>query len=208
MFNASDPQVPDVITSGFSLTNYILTPDSDTVELSTYTGPFNLPEGVRPLYYLSVDHAGNYEFPKATTVYIDATPPATELSGTDLVLSPGGGNYAAISGTVTLSALDPLVNGARSGHYRTFYLVDREFQDCPAIAQYLAGGQSPTGPPGTCENPIYAGPFFLPPGEHAVNYLSFDNVWNAESPKTFHLTVTGGDTVPPGRVRAMGKPLI
>ncbi|OGR65840.1 MAG: hypothetical protein A2X31_00640, partial [Elusimicrobia bacterium GWB2_63_22] len=57
--------------------------------------------------------------------------------------------------------------------------------------------QSPTGPPGTCENPIYAGSFFLPPGEHAVNYLSFDNVWNAESPKTFHLTVIGGDMVPP-----------
>ena len=163
VLSGSDPQVPDVVTSGFNLTNHILSPDSATVEISTYTGPFALPEGAHPMFYLSVDNAGNYEFPRGTTIYVDATPPATQLSGSDMELLLGSSLYAAISGTVTLSAADPLVAGARSGLNRTFYLVDQEFAACPGLAQFLAGGQSSTGTPGTCEKPIYAGPFFLSP---------------------------------------------
>lgn len=116
-----------------------------------------------------------------------------------MAVSPENPFFVTISGTVTLSAADhPLGNGvARSGLYRTLYLVDKEFSECPAIGQLLAGGQSPTGPPGTCENPFYAGPFFLTPGQHIVRYLSYDNVWNNENQKTFNLSVTGGDTLPP-----------
>ena len=201
LFSASDPQVPDVVTSGVNLTNYILFPESDAVEISTYTGPFTLPEGVYPLYYMSVDNAGNYEFPKATTIYIDATPPVTELYGSDMLLSPGSSFYATITGTVTLTANDPLVNGAQSGVSNTFYLMEKNFSECLNLAQFLANpsGQSPTfsGQPGTCENPLYTAPFTLSPGTHTVQYLSLDNVGNMESPKTFHLEVAGEDTVLP-----------
>ncbi len=200
LFSASDPQVQSVVTSGVNLTNYILSPGSGTVEISTYTGPFTLPEGVHPMYYMSVDNAGNYEFPKATTMYIDATPPETELSATLMTLAPDTSFYATISGTITLSAADPLVRGAQSGVLKTFYLVEKNFSECLNLAPFLLNpsGQLPTftGPPGTCENPLYTASFTLSPGTHTVQYLSLDNIRNMESPKTFHLEVAR-DTAPP-----------
>ncbi len=201
LFSASDPQVQSVVTSGVNLTNYILSPGSGTVEISTYTGPFTLPEGVHPMYYMSVDNAGNYEFPKATTMYIDATPPETELSATLMTLAPDTSFYATISGTITLSAADPLVRGAQSGVLKTFYLVEKNFSECLNLAPFLLNpsGQLPTftGPPGTCENPLYTASFTLSPGTHTVQYLSLDNIRNMESPKTFHLEVASEDTVLP-----------
>ena len=199
VLSASDPQVPGVVTSGVNLTKYILHPEFDLIEY-TYAGPFTLPEGVHPIHYLSVDNAGNYEFFKATTITVDATPPVTELSASIITLAPGATFYAAISGTVTLTTSDPLLNGAQSGVYNTFYLVDENLTECQNLAQFLANpsNQLPTfnGQPGTCENPLYTGSFSLFPGTHTVQYLSFDNVLNMESLKTFYLEVQG-DIVSP-----------
>lgn len=137
---------------------------------------------------------------KATTISVDATPPVTELSASIMTLAPGATFYAAISGTVTLTASDPLLNGAQSGVYKTFYVVDGNLSECQNLTQYLANpsNQLPpfNGQPGTCENPIYTEPFSLFPGTHTVQYLSVDNVLNVESLKTFYLEVQG-DAVPP-----------
>jgi hypothetical protein len=201
VLSASDPQFPDIITSGVNLTNYILNPDSSTVVISTYTGPFTLPEGANPLYYLSVDNAGNYEFPRGATVYMDATAPETSLSASFMNMVPGYSSYAVVSGSITLAADDPSVKGAASGVYRTFYLVDRYFGACPGLLQYLTDplGQTMifTGQPGTCSNPVYSGEFSLSTGSHVVRYLSFDNVGNAEEIKGFRVDVIQGDITAP-----------
>jgi len=195
--SGSDPAVSGGESSGVAALHYLLDISPILQSMATYAGPFTLKDGVRAIYYAATDGAGNASEVSSSTVYVDGVAPETQIVAGGTRYQTGATAYITSGDTITLSASDSGLSGAGSGLNKSFYLVDREFQDCPAIAQYLAGGQSPTGPPGTCENPIYAGPFFLPPGEHAVNYLSFDNVWNAESPKTFHLTVTGGDTVPP-----------
>ena len=202
IFTASDLQIQDAISSGVNLTNYILYPDSATVEISTYTDPVVLPgEGVYPIWYMSVDNAGNYEFPKGTTVSVDATPPETSLAVSMEDLSPGASFYAVVSGTVTLTANDPLVKGARSGIYGTFYIVDKNFTECANLMQFLANpaGQplSFTGQPGTCENPAYIEPFRLSLGTHTVHYLSFDNVGNMESVKSAYMEMRESDNAPP-----------
>ncbi len=201
VLTAADQQVASVVISGVSLTNYILAPDSATVEVSTYTGPFTLPEGAHPMYYMSVDNAGNYEFPQGTTVYVDATPPETQLSASLITVSTFVPNYAVISGSVSLTAADPLVNGVQSGLYGTFYLVDGNFADCPGFAQFLANptGQqfNFSGPAGACGNPRYSGPFTLSLGTHTVQYFSVDNVANIESLRTYQLSVVSADSTPP-----------
>lgn len=212
VLTAADQQVASVVTSGVSLTNYILAPDSATVEVSTYTGPFTLPEGAHPMYYMSVDNAGNYEFPQGTTVYVDATPPETQLSASLITVSTFVPNYAVISGSVSLTAADPLVNGVQSGLYGTFYLVDGNFADCPGFAQFLANptGQqfNFSGPAGACGNPRYSGPFTLSLGTHTVQYFSVDNVANIESLRTYQLSVVSADSTPPEVVILVNNSLI
>ena len=200
--NASDPQdVENAETSGVAITNYVLAAASETAVTFTYSGPFNLSEGVYSMSYWSVDKDWNDESPQGTTIYIDATMPETSLSASFMNMVPGYSSYAVVSGSITLAADDPSVRGAASGVYRTFYLVDRYFGACPGLLQYLSDplGQTMTftGQPGTCSNPVYSGEFSLSTGPHVVRYLSFDNVGNAEEIKGFRVDVIQGDITAP-----------
>ena len=191
---ASDPQVPDVVTSGVSLTNYILNPDSATVEISTYTEALNLPEGVHPLLYLSVDNAGNYEFPKGTTVYVDATPPYTELVSSD-TYEVDGKIYVSSESVLSLRADDPLANGVASGLFATLYFAGDVGETCPLLEQLVSDPPASlptfTGEAGSCTNLLYSGPVRLSEGVRAVSSASFDKVANAGKIKNWMVYVDG-----------------
>lgn len=113
VLTAEDAKVPNVLTSGIAGVFYFLqskdAPQGD-VQLSTYTQPFTMKEGVHTLSYLAQDKAGNYEFPVSMRLSVDGTPPVTTaaLNGVELVLS----------------AMDPVSNGVSSKVQSVFYALD------------------------------------------------------------------------------------
>jgi len=181
--SGADPVLPGVETSGYKLTNYLLNPDENTVDISTFTAPLVSSEGVHALHYFSVDNALNYEFPRGTTIYADGTPPVTMLGG-ETLFEAGGKKYAAAGSSVTLNGKDILSNGVSSGHLGTLYLVGISTSACPALAQIISNPPAvlPTfaGLPGSCENPAYSQPFSLEEGTRSVTYFSQDRVGNSE----------------------------
>jgi hypothetical protein len=149
-----------------------------------YGGVFPLKEGAHSLYYWSKDHWNNSEPVSTRTIYADGTPPAAWASVAGSTVADGGTAYLLATDPVTLGAVDPVSNGVASDLRGIFYLVDLTLDDCPE-------GEPPfTGPPGTCENPRYEGPFTLPSGEHVVYYLAQDNVGNQSPVKSAKIDVT------------------
>ena len=69
VLSGADPVLPSVVTSGYKLTNYLLNPDENTVDISTFTAPLVSSESVHALHYFSVDNALNYEFARGATIY-------------------------------------------------------------------------------------------------------------------------------------------
>jgi hypothetical protein len=194
VLSGSDPVLPNVVTSGYKLTNYLLNPDENTVDISTFTAPLVSSEGVHALQYFSVDNALNYEFPRGATIYADGTPPVTGLDG-DGIYEAEGKRYVAAGSSISLNGYDAPSNGVASGHFGTVYLVGTSSAACPALAQIVANPQagppSFEGAPGTCENPIYTEPFTLEEGTWSVTYFSLDRVWNAEIARADVLYVDG-----------------
>ena len=182
VLSGTDPVLPGVETSGYDLTNYLLDPVENTVDISTYSVPIVSTEGTHFLFYFSVDKALNYEFPKGTTIYADGTPPATMLSAG--LYESDGRRYIAAGSSITLAAEDPVSNGVASGRLATIYLVGTAVEACPELVQLLANPpQAPpalAGPAGTCTNPLYSEPFTLEEGSTTLSYLSVDKVWNQE----------------------------
>jgi hypothetical protein len=169
-----------------------------------YAGPFTLSEGTHTVHYFSADNAGNYEEVRSTSVYVDGTPPAAEAFAAGSAVADGGTAYILATDSITLTAVDPVSNGVSSGQRDIYYLVDLTMDDCPEGEPPFTGQGTGAfaGPPGTCSNPRYEGPFTLPVGEHVVYYLAQDNVGNQAPVKNARIEVKpAGDSMPAGYVR-------
>ncbi|HEU0184326.1 MAG TPA: family 10 glycosylhydrolase [Blastocatellia bacterium] len=87
----------------------------------TYTGNLSLAsDGVRTIYYRSVDNAGNVESAQSLTVRIDQTAPAISLSADPSVIWPPNGKSVPV--TITGSGAD-----AVSGLAAVSYVVTDEY---------------------------------------------------------------------------------
>jgi len=149
-----------------------------------YNGRFRLGEGAHTLYYLSADKAGNYEEPNSVTLYADGTAPQAWLAAAGNAIPAGGTAYLLETDSITLAAVDPVFNGVASGLTAIRYYVDTEPSLCGD------GLTNPEAQPGTCENPVYAGPFTLTPGTHTVYYTSGDNVGNIAAVSSVLISVS------------------
>lgn len=154
-------------------------PWSQDISSSSYCGTVHsalvLPEGRQRLSYLSLDHAGNYEFENSTTVYVDGTPPYTMLT------AKGGyfkqDVYWVQSGVnLEITATDPDSDYVSSGVGRMYYLVDEE----PIVDEMEGVGAGFN---------TYEGPFLLNPGEHTVNFVAIDNVGNAGAVQSINIHI-------------------
>ncbi len=129
----------------------------------------------------------------------DFTPPFTQLVvlGTSAVSE---GIVTAVEGsTFALMAQDPVVDGYASGFSDTIYVIDVD-PSCENPGESAA--------PGTCRNPIYAGPFLLAVGTHTVYYLSSDLAGNDEDLRVSSITVVSAvsDNIPPVTAFVIGEP--
>ncbi len=192
VFSAQDQYVgPNVQSSGNKLTNYLVSPQDEIVQLSTYTAPFALSEGVHSLFYFSVDNALNYEFVKSATYYVDGTAPRTELLWNlgDEVVYCGDTPCLGPSDELVLNAVDPVSGGVSSGVDFSALLIDVTPEECGGLEVL-----DPQAPLGTCLNPVYTGPFSMPPGPHTLYYFSVDKTGNFELANSTSVFV---DDMPP-----------
>ncbi|MCG2725064.1 MAG: hypothetical protein L6420_02195, partial [Elusimicrobia bacterium] len=139
-----------------------------------YQSIFSLTEGAHTVYYGSVDNAGNFENTKSTSIFVDGTAPVTTAEVRGEQIADGERVYITATDSVTLTAIDPVVNGVASGMYDISFLIDKTMEECEDIIE------DDNAPQGTCENPGYTLPFTLSAGTHTVYYLSEDNVGNEE----------------------------
>ena len=170
-----------------------------------YTGPFTLQEGARVVSYLSVDKAGNNELLKTAAFYVDGTPPVSSLLAGSTTVVDAGIAYITEGGTITLSAVDPELNGATSNVMAVYYLVEISLDSCGEMGPVVS-----TAPAGSCQNYLYTGPFTLAVGTHTVYYTAVDNVGNMAPVKSALITVSpvnsNLDVVPPVTTLAFGAP--
>ncbi|TPW18358.1 MAG: hypothetical protein FD129_4, partial [bacterium] len=151
-----------------------------TAPLQAAPTAFALSEGVQLLTFGSLDHVGNAELLKQTTVYVDATAPETTLSATGPSGLLADGVTLAVSSqtALTLTATDPEREGVSSGLRETLLGVDST----------TLSAQS--------------GSFLLPePRPYLLHFKSVDNVLNEEESRTAAVVV---DTAPPSI--AIGAP--
>ncbi|MBP7795239.1 MAG: hypothetical protein KA059_00460, partial [Elusimicrobiales bacterium] len=192
--NAIDPEI-EGYSSGIESIRYLVdaTPAEcesggggsgpGSCENPIYSGPFNLSTGTHFVYYMAVDNAGNESETKINyfIVTIDSVAPNVELSVKGNVLENGTTGYITVNDTITINAIDPEIEGYSSGIESIRYLVDATPAECE-------GGGGGSGP-GSCENPIYSGPFNLSTGTHFVYYMAVDNAGNESETKTNYFIV-------------------
>ncbi|RLE37122.1 hypothetical protein DRJ17_07220, partial [Candidatus Woesearchaeota archaeon] len=158
---AEDPVINGV-ASGLEKIMYSI----DKGAFLKYETALTLPEGIHTIEYHSLDNLGNKEITKSFTVYVDATPPETELIIGELKFTAFGRTFIAPSTPLRFEAIDPVKNNVASGVSRTEYRVDG----------------------GVFE--VITGTFTLTEGVHVVEFFSTDNVENKEEVKSRTFTVT------------------
>ncbi|MBI4676746.1 MAG: hypothetical protein HY748_04115 [Elusimicrobia bacterium] len=166
---AEDPAAKDV-ASGVAWTRFGL----DHGPLAAFTSAFSLTEGIRLVSFQSQDNVENLELLKNSTVYVDATAPATALAIGGPSFDPGEGRpvFVALKTMLGLPSIDPEVLGAASGVREARFRLDSgAFQ-------------------------IFAARFTvpLPEGPHQIEWFGTDNVGNAEVLKSTAIALD--DTAP------------
>lgn len=102
----------------------------------------------------------------------------------------GGAVYVSSSAHVTLSAEDRASNiFATAGVATTYYLLDVEPTPVCMGAAYR-----PAATPGSCQNPLYNGPFQVREGIRSIYYYAVDKIGNIGDGKFTQLRV---DSTPP-----------
>ncbi|MDE2141735.1 MAG: hypothetical protein KGJ84_04920 [Elusimicrobia bacterium] len=177
--SAVDPTVQEV-ASGVNAISFRRDADPFAAYSSSFTLP--LPDGFKTVAWYAVDNVGNQELSKATTVFLDNTPPQTGLAviGGHQFPGPDAVTFYASSDTrLALPAFDPIVGGAASG------LAFTQYQDNAGAFQTVAV------------------PFGLAEGAHALGYRSQDKVQNTEVASSTNVWV---DATPPASAFAFGAP--
>lgn len=138
-----------------------------------YQKPFLVPEGLQHITVSSFDKLENAGETLNLTVYSDATPPKGVFGINGRPVSPGTTVYAEETDTFTITATDPVPKPVEPGEVKIHILANISKEEC----DYAEGIGGIDGM-GSCENPVYQGPFTIPPGEHVIYYSSEDAVGN------------------------------
>ncbi len=201
--DAYDMPVDTSVAVGVQATYYKMEPDSATIvaglnsdttqyySLYTSTLSLVLGEGRHLMIYGSVDKKGLFEPLEMESIYVDISSPVSrfEILGSSVVIADK--LFTTVDSSISIVATDPLFNNVASGIKKVFYLVDRDLAECVSAPTFI-------GSPGTCDNPLYSGPFGLSQGSHVIRFLSEDNVGNIETLKTESVSVLQAmDVTPP-----------
>ncbi|MBU2574156.1 MAG: hypothetical protein KKH28_08790 [Elusimicrobia bacterium] len=182
VITAADPLVNNV-SAGVKTTGYRVEGIGYSNEENVYVSPFKLSaEGRRAVSFYSTDYVNNVETVKTAELWVDNTPPATELSISGARYSAPGDEKIYVTGNsgIVLAAADPVSNDTASGVMLTKYRID--------------GGNWV----------VYPGSFTIAAeGLHTVEYYSLDRVQNAEVMKTAKIAV---DNTPPVTAIGLGEP--
>jgi len=109
--------------------------------------------------------------------------------------------YVSSSASVTLSAKDTSASiYVLAGVASTYYLLDVE-----PTSGCLATAYNPGAAPGSCENPLYTGPFEIAEGTHSLSHWAVDNIGNIGLRETMGLRVDG--TAPESVLEMNGTPI-
>lgn len=168
------------IASGVAFTRYRLAQGAavSTSTFQNFAAPFSLAEGVWRVDFQSQDNVANLEALKSSSVFVDATPPVSELViGTPQFSLSSSTILVSALTPLTISAVDPVANGVASGLQATFLRVSD-----PA--------------PSTAPFSLYGGTFTLsaPDAAKLIQFYSRDNVQNTEAVESASLLL---DSTPP-----------
>gem|GEM_PF-836397 len=158
-----------------------------------YAAPFSLLEGTHTVYSYSTDNFGNTGLSKTWDVRSDGTPPWAQMlvNGASITTKSV---YIEDASTISMVAGDIESRGVSSGLLMMLALLDVSTSSCTGQPDF-------TGPPGTCRNPVYAGPFSLSVGSHTVAFSAFDGALNQSPQYKVEFTVLPAnsylDSVPP-----------
>jgi hypothetical protein len=180
-------------------TYYVINPSSQllsqglsTATVSQFTistGTIILPEGTVSMAVGSMDADGNAESLVSGTINVDGTPPVSTISYSGSGWYSKGTLYIPFISSVTLTAIDPVSNGVASGVQNINYLVDFTTDTCIGQTGMWGAVLSTSTPAGTCNNPVYFGPFTPSQGHHTVYYSAMDNVYNIELVRALQVVV-------------------
>ena len=171
-----------------------------TCDNPVYSGPFSVSAGTHTVSFFAVDNVGNYGQPQTMQIRCsyDFTAPIPALAVNGTPLENGAEAQITPSDAITVTAEDPVVNGRASGVKDIYYLIDVTTDSCQAAPVM-------EGPPGTCLNPLYAGPFTLDAGPHTVYYTAEDNAGNMAAVKSVRVEVTAPVVIRPPKGYEFGK---
>jgi hypothetical protein len=169
--------------SGVDISMYRVRNSTYTSSWISYLTQFNLPlglsDGIYTIEYNSADNLGNSEPQKQYTIYLDNTPPTTDIT----VGIPKFRSNIIDDWNVTSSSQFTLVSSdIGSGVETILYQID---SDTPRI---------------------YNGSYFVltgVEGEHTIRYWARDNVFNTESQHEIHVIL---DNSPPQTDITFGEP--
>gem|GEM_PF-2037197 len=117
----------------------------------------------------------------------DITPPVTDISFSTPNYQSGDRLYISTRTDITLTAVDPVVEGALTSGVKVTVYFDGVFI------------------PGVSTPAVYSGPFQLSEGTHTLIYVSLDNAGSTETPKMREILVDG--TGPEARLALNGLAL-
>ncbi|MBU2575038.1 MAG: FapA family protein [Elusimicrobia bacterium] len=123
------------------------------------------------LEYYSLDRVQNTEQLKTASLAVDNTPPVTAITLGEPKFTAFGLPVITPDTPITLTAADPVVNGAASGLRRITYEIIEVRGQGSEVRNYME-------------------PFKLPQGTYDVRYWSVDNVTNTEPYKKLRLAVS------------------
>ncbi|MBI4657215.1 MAG: hypothetical protein HY746_10815, partial [Elusimicrobia bacterium] len=155
-----------------------------------YNTSFIVGAGSHTLHYWAEDRVKNVENENLQIVFVDTTTPETSVYIDGVKLEDFFSVTLPIGSSITLSAIDVPIEGFASGVKLTGMLIDTTIDQCVSTPTF-------TGPQGTCDNPLYSGPFTLSTGTHTVYFKSIDNVGNEEEIKSIVVVVSPLDAEPP-----------
>jgi hypothetical protein len=180
----------DIPGIGVNYTQYRIFNASFSTGLTLYSGAFSLPsiwtDGIYSLEYFSTDLIGNSEVPNMETIYLDNTPPITNISidepkyRVDMVLDIW--NITSQT-TLNLTSSDGPGCGVNMTYYRIFNQV------------YDSGPMNYTG--------NFTLSSILNDGIYTIEYYSVDNLGNLEAAKNITIYL---DNLAPVTQLAIGSP--
>jgi hypothetical protein len=174
LVDADDDSVPDAHASGVASIGFAIdTVVTSTKDLQAYDfSALTFQEGIHTITMASRDFAGFQEVLHSSTVYVDGTPPISQIQVIGPSTTDSQGSMVLSTDTmIGLTASDPVSRGVASGLHHISFRIDG----------------SPLA--------VFKDKFAFPAGHHTITYYGVDNVENVETAHTHQVSVSA--TSPP-----------